>query len=142
MPQEKVTMVEHIRVTGSVPAGLPIKERVEAYATAIDAGLRQVAASPDYRLQMILGEAYQKWLDLAEWVLAELEKDEAKAPGLVRRAREWADDPLILSRATANAKAPPAVAAIKNAMLWEAMAMLLGRPSGPLIEHDPQEPLR
>lgn len=74
-----------VRITGEVPAGLPKAERVQAYAEAIDAGLRAVASSPDMRLRMILGETYNKLARVVDTMVDEIEKDEDKAPGL----RQW-----------------------------------------------------
>lgn len=90
-------MANRVRITGSVPAGLPYKERVNAYAEPIDAGLRIVAGDPGMRLAMILGESVHKLRALIDWLVGELEKDEHKAPGLIKLARKHAYDPKLLA---------------------------------------------
>lgn len=65
----------------------------EPSAEAFDTALRAAAMSPQMRLEMILGEAYRKYLDLAGWVRDEIEKDEAKAPGLIATAAQLSVTP-------------------------------------------------
>jgi hypothetical protein len=71
-----------LHISVDVPAGATKAERRDMIAAAVEAGIRHVATSPDFRLAMILGEAWIRFEEIVSWVAGEIEKDEKKAPGL------------------------------------------------------------
>jgi len=85
--------VSDIHVSVDIPAGSSDEEKTALRAGAYREGLSLASASSDMRLRMILGEAYQKYLELARWIAGELIKDEEKAPGLLMLAGQMAARP-------------------------------------------------
>ena len=79
---------------------------------AFQTALNVAGSDPETRLRMILGEAYQKYLELCRWTLDELRKDEPKAPGLIALAERFAGDPSLLRFPSA-----PAVSDTQNIIL-------------------------
>lgn len=84
------------------------ERRKRARAEAIHAALSHAASSPDFRLDMILGEGCGRVMEVARWMVEQIAKDETLAPGLGQLAEqaatrlattEWAKQlrPLLLS---------------------------------------------
>jgi hypothetical protein len=70
------------KITADIPAEATPEQRIAIVAGAYQAALSMASSDADIRLRMILGEANQKYEELARWVWEQVEKDEAKAPGL------------------------------------------------------------
>lgn len=77
----------NLHITVEVPANATAAEQRDLIAAAVDTGIRHAAFSPDFRLKMILGEAWARFEGLAQWVAQQLEKDESTAPGLIAHAQ-------------------------------------------------------
>ncbi len=121
--------MSRVHLEADIPADLPEAERVERFATVIDAGLKTVAADPEMRLQMILGEFASEYRELCRRLAMELRKDEAKAPGLralsEKTAFENPDTMMHRHRLLLSAEAVS-----RQHMLEEALGILLG------LEHE------
>jgi len=85
--------VSDIHISADIPAGASPEEKTEIRAGAYREGLILASGSSDMRLRMILGEAYQKYLELARWIADEFIKDDPKAPGLLMLAGQMAARP-------------------------------------------------
>jgi hypothetical protein len=94
-PVVKPPLNPDIHIEADVPARGE-EGHVEKIAEVFQAGLEAASASTTIRLKMILGEAYQKYTDIAFWLAQELAKDEAKAPGLIAAAQQYAKNPALL----------------------------------------------
>lgn len=80
-------MVEHLHLSVDLP-GDP-DERKMMRAEAVQTALAAVAVDPAFRLRMILGESYQRFIDVALYAAEQIERDEVKAPGLKALALQW-----------------------------------------------------
>jgi len=75
-----------IHISVDIPPDASPAEKKALRAGAFQTGLSLAAADPGMRLQMILGEAWQKHCELVSWVADQLDRDEEKAPGLWKLA--------------------------------------------------------
>lgn len=115
-----------INVRVDIPPGASREEKTKLRAGAFQQGLSIASADPGFRLRMILGEAWQKHLELVRWVADELQKDDDKAPGLCELALDKAHDPGFVSQALPNS-VPTLVGDTQERLLQEAVAELLAR---------------
>ncbi len=66
-------MSARYHLTALLPAD-PI-ERTHAVTKAFGMALDEAARSPDFRVQMIVGEAYQRYSEVVRWLAAEIKKE-------------------------------------------------------------------
>ena len=125
-------MSANYHVTADIPADAPPQQRSDARAEAIKMVLIHASSDPGTRLLMILGDAYQRYLDLARWIAQEIEKDEAKAPGLTRHA--------LLSNGVISHGESAAIADVKDRLLRSAVEDLNDRAVNAALASDHQLP--
>lgn len=82
-----------IHIKAEIPPEASGEKVMAIRAGAYQQGLSIASASPDFRLRMIMGEAYQKYLEIAMWAAEQIGKDEPKAPGLIALAEQYAAHP-------------------------------------------------
>jgi len=107
------------------------EERKEQRVKAIDIALRTAGGDAGFRLAMILGEAYRKYDELAQWIADEIARDEAKAPGLVALARQLTA-PGHMGVVLIQKRAPADVVEDQDILLRRAVKAI---PNPKLIEH-------
>jgi hypothetical protein len=69
-------------LTADIPADATKEQKRDIVAAAVDFGLRHASASADFRLALILGEAWARFHHLVCWTAYQIAEDETKAPGL------------------------------------------------------------
>lgn len=110
-------MVEYRLTVDELPADSV--ERTKVRAAAIATALTHAATDPVFRLEMILGEAYSRYLGVVDWLVGEIEKEPAAIQAYARiAAGSWS----------------ASVQEIHKAMLADAVRQsILSEPSCPKI---------
>jgi hypothetical protein len=79
-------MPAHFRLTTELPSDPT--QRTHAVAKAFGLAFHEAVTSPDFRIEMILGEAYARYSEVVSWLVGEIEKEtpavQAHARALVR----------------------------------------------------------
>lgn len=115
-----------------VPGDATPDERKALIASAYRQALSDASGSARMRLQMILGEAYRKFVDVATWIAEEIRKDEAGAPNLIALANAVAATDAITQLFAGTV--PIEVVEAQDILLAEAVRQLQTN-EPPLLEH-------
>lgn len=84
-------MKAHLRLTAdSLPEDR--HERLAARAEMFSVALHHAATSPDYRLEMIAGEAYSRYREIVQWLVREIRKEAPETRRAFRRKAGPAPD--------------------------------------------------
>ena len=118
---------DRIHITANIPPGSFPDEKKTIRAGAFQKGLSLASSAPNFRLRMILGEAWQKHCDLIRWIADELEKDEEKAPGLWRLAWDMSGDPEEWIRQGTRVQLSQTLVETQGRLLQEAVAETITR---------------
>jgi hypothetical protein len=76
-------VVAKYRLTADLPEDPA--ERTHAMAKAFGMALHEAATSPDFRIEMILGEAFSRYMRVVDWLIGELHKEPAEVQVYARK---------------------------------------------------------
>lgn len=110
----------HIRA--EIPEDATPAEKREIIAGAYKAALSMASEDVDIRLRMILGEANERYEELARWIWQQIEAGETKAPGLVAFAEKISAGKQALAWLMRGRGAPDGVLLTEARLLERAVA--------------------